>query len=354
MMPFRKILFPVDFSEATTAMVPHVTEMAQRFNATLTVLNAFNLIDDYVLAPPLEDRSDLEPNEIPYSAALRELRNQRERRLQEFSRSQFPRLAHTAVIEDGDPAMVIEWVAKRDNTDLIMMPTKGLGRFHRLLLGSVTAKVLHDISCPLFTSTHEPHSALAPFSGYRSILCAVGPNAEADDVLKAAALLAQAYGARICLLHMEPSSDEHARQTSAESIRHAFEQALNIGNSQVDMDMIVRVQSGAVARRDSAYRDRRNGGLGCRGPRTPTRKPFTYVVAALRNHSRIAVSGSQCVMQRCREGSEGLNFPVNCKRGGLDYLPKRILRSSLGSSRESNLLKFRTPLWRPWYSAESS
>ena len=246
MMPFRKILFPIDFSETTTAMVPHVTEMARRFNATVTVLNAFNLVDDYVLAPPLEGRSDLEPNEIPYSAALRELRNQRERRLQEFSRSQFPRLTQTAVIEDGDPAMVIEWVAKRDNTDLIMMPTKGFGRFHRLLLGSVTAKVLHDISCPLFTSTHEPHSASGSFGGYRSIVCAVETNPAADDVLQAAALFAQTCGARICLLHVEPSSDEHAIQTSAESIRHAFERISNIGNSQVDMDIIVRVQSGAV------------------------------------------------------------------------------------------------------------
>ena len=51
MIPFRRILFPVDFSEATLDLVPYVTEMAQRFDATVTVLNAFDLVRDYYLAP---------------------------------------------------------------------------------------------------------------------------------------------------------------------------------------------------------------------------------------------------------------------------------------------------------------
>ena len=54
MKPFRKILFPIDFSEATTAMVPSVREMAERFNATVTVVNAFNLVREYSLAPSIE------------------------------------------------------------------------------------------------------------------------------------------------------------------------------------------------------------------------------------------------------------------------------------------------------------
>ena len=108
-------------------------------------------------------------------------------------------------MEDGDPAMVIDWVAEREKTDLIIMPTRGLGRFRRFLLGSVTAKVLHDVSCPVLTSAHEPDKKLVSPRGYRSIICAVELNPESDVVLKAAGLLAQAYGARICLLHLQPS-----------------------------------------------------------------------------------------------------------------------------------------------------
>ena len=56
---------------------------------------------------------------------------------------------------------------------MIMMPATGLGRFRRVLLGSVTAKVLHDVSCPVWTSAHEPDPTLAAPGTYRTILCAV-------------------------------------------------------------------------------------------------------------------------------------------------------------------------------------
>jgi hypothetical protein len=38
--------------------------------------------------------------------------------------------------------------------DLIMMPTYGMGSFRRHLIGSVTAKVLHDVACPVWTAAH--------------------------------------------------------------------------------------------------------------------------------------------------------------------------------------------------------
>lgn len=134
--------------------------MAQRFGANVTLLNAFDLVPDYFLTHLGEDH--VEPKAIPYAPALQELRKQREHRLQEFSRTEFPGLAQTVRIEVGDPVTVIEWVAQRENTDLIMMPTKAAEDFARLLLGSATAKVSHDLSCRVFTSAHDPDHALAP------------------------------------------------------------------------------------------------------------------------------------------------------------------------------------------------
>ncbi len=227
------------------AMVPYVREMAQRFSANVMVLNAFNVVPDFALARGLESSCDSEHGTIPYTPALEELRRQREHRLQEFSRTQFPGLDRIARIEDGDPATVIELVAQRENTDLIMMPTKGLGGFRRLLLGSVAAKVLHDISCPVFTSAHMPDPELASPSGFRSLLCAVDLNPEADAVFRVAGSLAQAYGAKMCLLHVEPSS--HGTQSSPELVRRAFDQALDTGGSQeARLEVTVRVLNAAI------------------------------------------------------------------------------------------------------------
>ena len=237
---FRKILFPIDFSDATTAMVPTVIEMAQRFDAAVTVLNAFNLVRDYSLSPSFENTGDAEPSAIQYSAALQKLRDQRERTLDEFARKQFSNVSHSVKIEDGDPALVIQWAVKRENTDLIMMPTRGLGRFRRLLLGSVTAKVLHDVTCPVLTSAHEPDPTLISPSSYRSIVCAADLNSETETIFRAAAFLAQTYGARICLLHVDPSFKENGQQPTAQEVRHLFDQALGVCTPGAGLDLSLR------------------------------------------------------------------------------------------------------------------
>ena len=175
-MPFRRILFPVDFSEASVAMTPSVKEMAQRFNATVTVLNVFDLVPDYVSEPSLSGPYHCRPAAISYTSDLQELRKRREQRLEEFSSKLLSSISPISRIEDGDAATVICWVARHENTDLIMMPTKGHGVFRSLLLGSITAKVLHDVSCPVLTSAHELDPALAAPRTYRSIICAVELN----------------------------------------------------------------------------------------------------------------------------------------------------------------------------------
>jgi nucleotide-binding universal stress UspA family protein len=246
MMPFRKILFPIDFPDATTAMVPYVTEMAQRFNATVTLLNAFNLISDYNLAPHLDPMFGSERVAIPYAPLFQDLRKEREQHLEEFARTQFSLLTPTVRIEDGDPARVIEWVAEREKMDLIMMATKGSGKFRRMLLGSIAAKVLHDLSCPIFMSAHEPHPATAWLGGYRSIVCAVELNAEAEVVLRAAGLIAQAYRAKVCLLHLEPASAKPGGQASAQLLRDAFEKALDASRPETSVDTTVHLLDAAV------------------------------------------------------------------------------------------------------------
>lgn len=63
--------------------------------------------------------------------------------------------------------------------DLIVMPTHGYRRFEKLLLGSVTAKVLHKSKCPIWTGAHvkevSDEQALI-----RNVLCAIdfSPTAE--------------------------------------------------------------------------------------------------------------------------------------------------------------------------------
>ena len=84
----------------------------------------------------------------------------------------------------------------RQATDLIVMGTHGFGGFRRMLLGSITAKVLHDARCPVFTSTHA-ESTPATLPPLRTILCAVDYGPQSEAVLRWADEFARSVGAQL-------------------------------------------------------------------------------------------------------------------------------------------------------------
>ena len=104
MLSFHRILFPVDFSEATVAMVPYVAEVAQRFGGIVTVLNAFDLIHDYNMAERLGP-FDSERVSIPYTDAMQEIRTERQTRLEEFPARTF----RASPIRQGWKTETLRW-----------------------------------------------------------------------------------------------------------------------------------------------------------------------------------------------------------------------------------------------------
>ncbi len=101
---------------------------------------------------------------------------------------------------EGDPAREIVECARREEAGLIMMPTHGYGPFRRMLLGSVTAKVLHDADCPVWTTAH----AETPRAGeptLKRILCALDLGPAGARALGWSARLATETAAQLTLVH---------------------------------------------------------------------------------------------------------------------------------------------------------
>jgi len=65
-------------------------------------------------------------------------------------------------------------LAQEEGTDLIVLPTHGYGGVRRFILGSITAKVLHDADCPVLTGTHIAETAENQPLFFPNIVCAVG------------------------------------------------------------------------------------------------------------------------------------------------------------------------------------
>ncbi len=110
-----------------------------------------------------------------------------------------------AVLE-GDAAHTIDEYARENGMDLIMMPTHGYGLFRTLLLGSVTAKVLHDTPCPVWTGVHmEDAAAVSP--EFATIICAVDRTEDSVATMRFASQLARDNQARLFLVHAIPGTE---------------------------------------------------------------------------------------------------------------------------------------------------
>jgi nucleotide-binding universal stress UspA family protein len=81
-----------------------------------------------------------------------------------------------------------------------MLATHGRGPVRRFLLGSVTAKALHDLSAAVWTGSHLMKRP--PRIPCKSVLCAVDDSEEAEAVLRASAEFACTYQAQLWLVHV--------------------------------------------------------------------------------------------------------------------------------------------------------
>ncbi len=135
-----------------------------------------------------------------YIAGMRE-------RLESFLADDFRGIHVTRVVEEGDPARKIVEFAHAQGTRLIVMPTHGYGPFRRFLLGSVTAKVLHDADCPVLTGVHMENPPASVEGMPQNILCAVDLGPQMEKVLSWAADAASALNSRLTVVHALPKPD---------------------------------------------------------------------------------------------------------------------------------------------------
>lgn len=199
MLNFQKLLFPVDFSDRCLQTAPCVAALARKFESEVILLNAFSVpyTFGYGEAP-------LAFEAVNYGNLIRE---GRVAELDTFGKDEFAGLTVTREVEVGEPADRIVACAQERGVGLIVMPTHGQGRFRQLLLGSVTSKVLHDASCPVWTTAHSEAATPSTCKEIKSIVCAVDLGPDSLRILRAASEVADRYGAVIRLLHAIPAPD---------------------------------------------------------------------------------------------------------------------------------------------------
>jgi len=186
----KNILYPIDFSDRCRVVWPAVADMALQLAVPVTLFHAFDV----------EYRNDLA------AADLAAIRERVQEKLDHFLPPESDLLSVRRKLVDGPAAECIVHHAAQMESPMIMMPTRGHTRFRQLLLGSVTAAVLHDAACPVWTEAHSEDESVSR-GLHHSIVCAIDMGRATPQVLQTASAFNAKFGAVLHVVHSVPGID---------------------------------------------------------------------------------------------------------------------------------------------------
>lgn len=196
MVKISSILLPVDFSERCLGMTHYARAMAEKYAAELILLHVVNPV---FVTPELGGAP-------PAAIAVPQwLITEKNKLLEEFAEAELSGLRVRRLVYEGIPEMQIVEIAKSENVQLVVMPTHGYGVFRRFLIGSVTAKVLDDVSAAVLTGIHMEKHVHDKSEEFGTIACAIDMKSGISQTLLAAAQLASDFGAKLGVVHVAPA-----------------------------------------------------------------------------------------------------------------------------------------------------
>lgn len=133
MKEFKKILFPVDLSEASSKLVPYVLTMTEKFGSEVCLLFVARILDHFTSIYVPHPSIDKFENEVAEGA---------KKRIQEFKEEHFQSYPATkAVVLSGDISEKILNYIKSEGFDLVIMGTHGRKGLEKVVFGSVAERV---------------------------------------------------------------------------------------------------------------------------------------------------------------------------------------------------------------------
>lgn len=186
----KRILCPVDFSDASAHAVEQAIALAGWYKAEITALHVYSpLVAPIPTLPPLVER-------VPQT----EIERMRESTSTCFRAAAAAGIGVDVAVDVGRPAAEILDRAAKLPADLIVMGTHGASGFEHLILGSVAEKVLRRAACPVLTVPPRAHAtSVLPF---KRVLCAVDFSDPSLTALRYALSIADESGAALTLLHV--------------------------------------------------------------------------------------------------------------------------------------------------------
>jgi len=200
----KLVLVPTDFSDLSSLALQYAHRLAKCFDAGLLVLYAEPFL------PPVEFTS----RQVADLVGELELSRQAARQhLDKHVTAKLPGVASVeTLVIDGRTVPAILNTAREREAGLIVMGTHGRSGLSRVMLGSVTERVLREIEMPVLTVRPNPSSLGEASSISKKILCPVNFTPIAQKALNHAVALAECFGAELQVLHVDETGTARAME----------------------------------------------------------------------------------------------------------------------------------------------
>jgi len=250
-LQFKHILCPIDFSDTSLRALTYAAAWATWYEAELEVLHAVPAFEE----PSISGRSGATggPGEqARLDAVILEIRRSIET---VGAASLDPQVAALA----GRPHEVIVRRARTQPADLLVMGTHGRSGFNRLLLGSVTEKVLRAVSCPVLTVPAAAAATTAAAVAFKEILCPIDYSPSALQALRYALDLGRQANGRVTVLYaleyLDPEEPcEHVDFDIRRRRQHFIDHARERLHAQVASEPTTWCEIEEVVAIDRAYK----------------------------------------------------------------------------------------------------
>jgi nucleotide-binding universal stress UspA family protein len=193
MIRIDRILCPVDQSDIARRALDYAVVLARRYDATVRVLEVVPIGLPPMDYPPV-------PAEFAMTA---EQERQHAETLETFvAPARRDGVSVEALVRGGFVVEQVLLEVEQWGAELIVMGTHGRSGVQRLVLGSVTEKILRRAACPVLTV--PPGATVAPVALElpKTILCPVDFSDASLRAIEYALSLAQESDARVLLMHV--------------------------------------------------------------------------------------------------------------------------------------------------------
>lgn len=154
MLEIKLILCPIDFSEFSVRAYHHALSLAEHYQA--------KLVAQHVVELWLHPSASFAASAGVYEEFEQALRESGSKQLQEFVKNHTrDEIQPELVVQQGIAPDSILTFAQAQKTDVIVMGTHGRRGFDRLMLGSVTDRVMRRAPCPVLAVGKQSHDSMA-------------------------------------------------------------------------------------------------------------------------------------------------------------------------------------------------